>query len=184
MEWESCTTDWTGLGVHGKARRRFNGVYRFFSSSFYCFFLSGFTLTGLVQYSELEGGDSIIWGRAQWRKLSLISKFTNGWSEEGARPLFSGRRCLWVCGYGGHGGYGGFWLRNLWPWAWWDPWQMGRRFWVVEVGCGWFVSNRWFEEGDRFRGRKCMLVYGYGGSLDAMRYFAVGLPWVWSRRSW
>ena len=60
MESESCTIGWTGLGVHGKARRRFNGVCKFFFSSFYYYFLSGFTLTGLVQYSKLEGGDSII----------------------------------------------------------------------------------------------------------------------------
>ena len=52
---------------------------------------------------------------------------------------------------------------------------MGRRFWVVEVGFGWFVSNWWFEEGDRFRGRKCLLVCGYGGSLDAMRCDALQL---------
>ena len=60
MARESCATGWTGLGVHGKARQCFNEVYRFFFSSFYCYFLSGFTLTGLVQYFELEEGDSII----------------------------------------------------------------------------------------------------------------------------
>ena len=54
---------------------------------------------------------------------------------------------------------------------------MGRCFWVVGVGCGWFVSNRWSEEGDRFQGRKCLLVCGYGGSLDAILccWFVVGL---------
>ena len=99
MEWESCTTGWTGLGVHGKARQHFNGVYRFFSSSFYCFFLSGFTLTGLVQYSELEGGDSIIWGRAQWRKQGRQGRGRQG---RDGKPLWTGeekhreRESLWV----------------------------------------------------------------------------------------
>ena len=36
------------------------GYTDFFLLLFIVFFLSGFTLTGLVQYSELEGGDSII----------------------------------------------------------------------------------------------------------------------------
>ena len=30
--------------------------------------------------------------------------------------------------YGTVSSIGGFWLRNLWPWARWDPRQMGRRF--------------------------------------------------------
>ena len=27
---------------------------------------------------------------------------------------------------------------------------MGRCFWVVEGGCGWFMANRWSEEGHRW----------------------------------
>ena len=67
--------------------------------------------------------------------------------------------------YGTVSSIGGFWLRNLWPWAGWDPRQMGRRFWVVEVGYGWFVTNGWSEEGDQplFWGRRWLLVYAYGG---------------------
>ena len=50
--------DWFRSAWQGKAVLQ-RGIQIFFSS-FYCYFLSGFTLTGLVQYSELEGGDSII----------------------------------------------------------------------------------------------------------------------------
>ena len=42
---------------------------------------------------------------------------------------------------------------------------MGGRFRVVEVRCGWFVANRWFEEGDRGFGLWVWWVY----RRDAMR---------------
>ena len=40
---------------------------------------------------------------------------------------------------------------------------MGHRLWVVEVGCGWFMANWWFEEGDIGGLRKVSV-----GSLDVM----------------
>ena len=89
--------DWFRSAWQGKAALQW-GIQIFFFF-FLLFFLSGFTLTGLVQYSELEGGDSIIWGRAQWRKQGRQGRGRQG---RDGKPSWKGEtehremESLWV----------------------------------------------------------------------------------------